>query len=166
VEELGIALAVERSRLVGNTDRGLAFLPLAPVDRDHLLAVVGLDPPDADDVDERGRLGTDRVVGEIEPERVRHRRAEEAHCERHAGDRYMVFFLIPAFPPLQKARLGRQRPRAGTVGGEGVVVVAGANSAGPPPSPTPPGPARAGPEPLRRRQFVARAVLSSAARRP
>jgi hypothetical protein len=33
IKELGVALAVERARLIRHTRRGLSFLPLAAIDR-------------------------------------------------------------------------------------------------------------------------------------
>src|SRR4029453_5599870 len=57
IEKLGIALAVERTRLGGNAGGGLAFLPLPPIDREDFLAALILDPPDADDGHQSLRLG-------------------------------------------------------------------------------------------------------------
>src|SRR5262249_49281750 len=55
----------------GDAGRGLAFLPLPAVDRQHLVVALGLDPPDADDVNERARITTDGILREVELERPR-----------------------------------------------------------------------------------------------
>jgi hypothetical protein len=70
VEELGIAVAVERARLVGDAGRGLSLLPLPAVDREHLVVAFRLDPPDADHAHERFRLGADGLVGKVDFERL------------------------------------------------------------------------------------------------
>src|SRR5712664_4238911 len=49
VKKLGVALTVERSRLVCDSGGGLPFFPLAPIDRQNVLPAFAFDPPDADD---------------------------------------------------------------------------------------------------------------------
>src|SRR5205823_14803860 len=47
IEKLRVAFAVERARFIGDTRRRLPFLPLPPVDGEHFLSGIALDPPDA-----------------------------------------------------------------------------------------------------------------------
>jgi hypothetical protein len=57
VEEFGITVAVKRARFVGDAGRGLALLPLAPVDHQHLIVALALDAPDADDTHDSVQTG-------------------------------------------------------------------------------------------------------------
>ena len=66
VEEFGIAVAVERARLVRDAGRGLSLFPLPPIDDQHFVVAVVLDAPDADDADERFRLGADGLVRKVD----------------------------------------------------------------------------------------------------
>src|SRR4051794_34834586 len=78
VEELGIALAVQGPRLVGDAGGGLAFLPLAAVDSEDLVAAFGFNPPDADHVYKRACIGADCVVREVELQWLSRCRADQA----------------------------------------------------------------------------------------
>jgi hypothetical protein len=71
VEELGVAVAVEGARLVGDARRRLALLPLTAIDGEHLVVFLRLNPPDAHDAQERFRLGSHGVLREVELERLR-----------------------------------------------------------------------------------------------
>src|SRR5262245_35492741 len=122
IEELGIALAIERARLVGDAGRSLAFLPLPPVDGEHLVVALRLDPPDADDVHERGRVGTDRLVREVELQRLARGSARQTGCQCDPCKRYGFGVVLDAhgLPPSSTNRSGmwgaRQlHPHASTI---------------------------------------------------
>ena len=70
VEELGVAVAVECARLVGDAGRRLSLLPLAAVDGEHLVVALRLDPPDPDDAQERFGFGPHGVVGEVDLQKL------------------------------------------------------------------------------------------------
>jgi hypothetical protein len=53
VEKLGVALAVERPRLVDDSGGGLPFLPLPSINGQHLAFALIFNPPDANDAHER-----------------------------------------------------------------------------------------------------------------
>ncbi len=81
IQELGIAVAVESARLVGDSGRGLAFLPLPAVDDQHLVVAIGFDPPNADDAQERLRLAANGLVREIDLDGLRRSRARRQRCQ-------------------------------------------------------------------------------------
>src|SRR5207244_7612068 len=83
IEEFGIALAVERLRLIGEAGGGLSFFPLAAVDSQHVVAPFILDPPDTHDRKQRFRLAADGFVGEIDLDLLLGRERER---ERRNGD--------------------------------------------------------------------------------
>ena len=94
VEEFGIAVAIERARLVGDAGCGLPLLPLPAVDGQHLVVAFALDPPDADDAHERFRLGADGLVGKIELQGLRPALAYDSRAAspaRAIGDRAGVW---------------------------------------------------------------------------
>jgi hypothetical protein len=66
VEEFGIAVAVERARLVRDAGGGLSLFPLPAIDDQHFVVAVALDPPDANDAHERFRLAADGLVGKVD----------------------------------------------------------------------------------------------------
>src|SRR5215468_3113709 len=65
VEKLRIAFTIERARLIGDARRRLPFLPLPPVDGEHLLSILVFDPPVANDRHKRLWLGSDGFAGKI-----------------------------------------------------------------------------------------------------
>jgi hypothetical protein len=62
VDELLVARAIDRARLVGQPVRGLASLPLAPVDEHHLAAAVFRHHPVADERQKVRRFDADRFA--------------------------------------------------------------------------------------------------------
>jgi hypothetical protein len=87
VEELGVAVAIERARLVGDAGRGLSLLPLAAVDGEHLVVAFGLDPPHPHDAHERFWLAADGLVREVDFQRLRGASAQQQNAEGDASDR-------------------------------------------------------------------------------
>src|SRR5262249_44972140 len=89
IEEFRIAVAVKRTGLVGDAGGGLPLFPLPSIDRQHLAAAVALDPPDANDGDERRRFGADRVARQTDRDGLagRERERRQGKTDDDGGDR-------------------------------------------------------------------------------
>src|SRR4029079_1604617 len=83
IEKLGVALAVQRSRFVGESGGGLPFFPLPTIDGEDVFSTFAFDAPNADDRYERLRIRTNRFIGKFELHRLscQWRRSELCQAE-------------------------------------------------------------------------------------
>src|SRR4029450_9838644 len=89
VEKLGVALAVQHARLVGDPGGGLPFLPLTAVDRQHLVPAFIFNPPNADDAHEGLWFGTHGIVGKLDLHGLLCRdNGQDQCCKPTNGDAY------------------------------------------------------------------------------